>query len=325
MNRKWKKRAKNYQENGQLRQKIYIGCLLAAVCCLFVGILACYIYQTVTENSQITAETFYFTTNILGDTKMVTADGAEETGYSFGDTSTENTWNLYGASEHNITIQVQNYYDELRITGKEIAYEGSVTVQNAKGNEIKKGSEAEFPALKLGDSAFEKGTLTPAASGDKAQAELTFSVPAYTEWNYEDGTVVTVRIKSTSPYKKTLTMNFVLYATDTTLKYKVVDSVGSPYAELVLMTNADDTVQPWLEWSDELSIDNTNSLTFTYNDGTFTQQTGMENRNMQISKALQIGESESVYFFKSDTSKNYAKDMTVVTEKNGRYTINLGN
>lgn len=95
------------------------------------------------------------------------------------------------------------------------------------------------------------------------------------EQAYKDGTTVIVKIASTSPYKKTLTMKFILYATDTTLKDRITDSSGSPYAELVLMTNVEGNngVKPYLNWSKELEIDNTNPLTFT-------QQSGMTEKNM---------------------------------------------
>lgn len=65
---------------------------------------------------------------------------------------------------------------------------------------------------------------------------------------------------------------------DTTLKYRITDSSGSPYAELVLMTNVEGNngVKPYLNWSKELEIDNTNPLTFT-------QQSGMTEKSISLS------------------------------------------
>lgn len=316
-----KKMQKKNRDHRQHRQMILIGSLFVAVCCLFGGILARYIHQSVTEKSQITADSFYFTANLLGDTTMVPQEGAEQESYAFGEASTEGSWDLYGASQHEIKVIVQNYYDAFRVTKEEIAYTGSVTVTDADGNEIKKASpEAEgsgtpYPVWKQGDQIFSNGTL-PAGENGKQETTLTLQIPSYTEWNYTDGTVVTAKLTSTVPYRKTLTLKFILYATDTTLKYQVVDSVGSPYAELILMTNVDEAagVKPTLQWSDDLSIDNTNPLTFTYDkdSGAFTQQNGMENRNMQISQSLQAGRSESIYFFKTDTTKDYSKEETIV-------------
>lgn len=108
------------------------------------------------------------------------------------------------------------------------------------------------------------------------------------------------------------------------LRYKIQDSAGSPYAELILMANSVGTgsmgsVQPYLTWPQDLSIDNTNGLTFGAD---FVQQKGMTDRNMQISRPLRAEESESVYFFKADVSKNYSKQRTIVNKNvEGNYVI----
>ena len=138
-----------------------------------------------------------------------------------------------------------------------------------------------------------------------------------------------MKITSTAPYEKTLTLHFVLYAKEAALRYEVKDSVGSPYAELVIMTNVEtesgteQNVKPYIRWPETLSIDNTNKLTFKYDNGTFTQQDGMTERNMQISEAFATGRSESIYFFKSNPSENYTKSETIVQPQNGQYTIDL--
>lgn len=321
MGEKWRKFKVRIKEDRQLRQKFYMGFLLVVVCCLFIGVLAKYIYDKATETSQITADKFYFTADLLGDTKMVSNGGSEETTYSFGEKSTEGTWYLYGASKHSIEIQIQNYFDELRITKQDIAYKGSITVQDEDGNVS--AADAEHVKLMNGSQTFASGTLK---TGDEEQSQkLTLEIPSHTDWQYANGTTVIVKIKSTSPYKKTLTMKFILYATDTNLKYRITDSSGSPYAELILMTNVEGTdgVKPYLVWSQELEIDNTNPLTFSYTNGAFTQQSGMTARNMQISESLKAGRSETIYFFKNDTSKNYAKTDTMVNPQNGKYTINI--
>ena len=310
---------KRLKEDGQLRRRIYIGLLCIVVCCLFVGILAKYIYEKATQTSQITADKFYFTVDLLGDTKMVSSAGDEGTTYSFGEKSTQGTWYLYGASKHDIQINVQNYFDELRITKQDIAYTGSISAKDPDGNEI---ASVDNLLLKNGDTTFASGILQ---TGDTKKSQtLTASIPSHTDWSYKDGTTVTVTIKSTSPYKKTMTMKFILYATDTTMKYQINDSAGSPYAELILMTNVDVNIKPYLVWSTELEIDNTNPLTFYYDSNNkIVQQDGMENRNMQISQALKTGRSETIYFFKNDTSKNYAQSETIVSPVNNKYTINI--
>lgn len=318
-----RKKATKQNNREQLRQKAWPGVLLLAVLCLLGGLLARYVHQTVTGTGQITAENFYFTADLLGDTTMVPTEGEAEERYSFGDASTEGSWYLYGAGAHEIPIQVQNYYDELRVTEQEISYQAEISVKDAEGNTVTPANGAGPTLTDADGSAFTNGTLP----GETQSAQtLTLSIPAYTSWNYTDGTVVTIAISSKKPYRKTLTLRFTLYATDTTLKYQVLDSAGSPYAELVLMTNVDGDVgvQPYLTWSDDLSIDNTNKLTFTYAGGVFRQQDGMAERNMQLSDDLDMGRSESIYFFKDDPTVNYSKETTIVNKTDGKYTIHIG-
>jgi hypothetical protein len=94
-------------------------------------------------------------------------------------------------------------------------------------------------------------------------------------------------------------------------------------------TQPNQEVQPYLQWSQDLSIDNTNTLTYTYSDSSqdllFNQVEGMTNRSMKISRELNPGESVSIYFFKSDTSKNYSLSRRVVSQSaDGSYTITIG-
>lgn len=333
---------KNRKEYRQLRQKSYgMIILLAAVCCLFGGLIARYIHQSVTDPGQITSDNFYFTANLLGDTNMVKTDGTSEETYAFTEQSTEGTWYLYGSGVHAIQINVQNFYDSLRVTDADITYETSVEVTDAAGNTISV-DDALMPTVTKDTDTANDTANTEKATGnsyllktnaDKSAAKdvQTLTIPEHTKWNYADGTTVTLKITSTSPYKKTLTMHFVLYAVDTTLSYEVVDTVGSPYASLILMTNVTSGnestgIRPVLQWPEELDIDNSNALTFQQNtDGTFVPVTGMTERNMQVSQDLATGRSETIYFFKTDTSKNYSRKQTVVKPStNGTYVINLG-
>ena len=319
---KKKNRTKKYRRERQLRQRILIGGLLIAVCCLFGGVFAKYIHQNVTGTSQVMAENFYFTADLLGDTRMVSEDGQAGESFSFGEASTEGTWYLYGAGTHSIDVQIQNFYDALRVTEKDITYRAEVSIQDKNGNTL---SAPDGLQVQTADgNLFTDGTLTGGSASFQA---LTLQVPDHMTWAYDDETAVTVTVASSAPYRKTLTLHFVLYATDTTLKYRVTDSTGSPYAELVIMTNVGGNaeVKPTLVWPQGLSIDNTNKLTFTYENGTFTQMTGMEGRRMQISESLAAGRSETIYFFKSNISEDYSKAETVVNPDNGSYVINLGN
>lgn len=248
----------------------------------------------------------------------------------------EGTWNLYGGGAHEITFELRNYYDDLRITQGQIPYTVSVEAktpadESGSSNPIQGlATVSDHPTDPAGTTGSEiSGALGSAGSEGKAVQEITLSIADEQTVPYDDGTEVIVTIQSTSPYKKIMKLHFLLYQVDTYLSYEIQDSVGSPYAELILMANSVGTestgsVQPYLTWPKDLSIDNTNGLTYTYGDA-FVQQSGMTDRNMQISRALRAKESESIYFFKADVSKNYSKQRTIVNKnEENNYVILIG-
>lgn len=322
MNRDRKKSVKLNMVNLIRRNPLLV---VLITCCLLGGLFARYAKKTETDPGQITSGHFYFTADILGDTRMVAADGTSSDSYAFGEKSTESTWYLYGGSRHTIDIQVQNFYDKLRITKENTTFSAKVSAVDADGKTV------AATGLKLKDAADIRSDSSITLNGGAQNSKkLSLVIPTNSEWKYDENTVVKVEITSTAPYKKTLTLNFVLYAKEAALRYQVKDSVGSPYAELIIMTNiesngsTEEGVQPYIKWPETLSVDNTNELTFSYTDGTFTQQKGMDERNMQISEPFATGRSESVYFFKSSPSENYTKQETVVNPTpDGKYTINL--
>ncbi len=299
------------------RKILWAVCFLAAVCSFSGETFARYIQKNKTGMSQITTENFYFTTNLLGDTVMVPLDGQELGDYAFGEKSTEGIWYLNGSEAYDIDIQVQNYYDELRITEKTITYEVEASVWRKDGTEITDSGVQ----VKKENTAVVNGVLT---GGISSQDKITVEIPGHEAWAYEDGTEVRIKIKSISPYTKTLTQKFLLYVPEDTMEYEVRDQENSLYAELLLMTEAPKGVQPYLVWSDELYIDNTNSLTWNLVNGQFQQQAGIEERDMQVSEPVVMGQSESIYFFKKDPSENYAREKTTVSSSEGRYQIKIG-
>lgn len=306
----------NTEASKRLSNRSKIILILAGAALMLVGGLAArYFWQSWSEYAAVTSEPFYFTADLLGDTEM-TAN--EENLYSLN--SPSGTWHLYGGGEHKVDFTIQNYYDNLRITQNEIKY--TVTVKNEDGIEASLVNEdgTSYPIpLEL--------TLVQLSSDgktyEKADQKLYLKIPA----GYTEEKTVTVEITSTKPYKKTLELNFVVHPAGTGLIYEVVDSINSPYAELIIRNDTDKEVQPTIKWDEtSLSIDNTNELTFKYDGTAFTQQPGMEGKKMTVSRALKPNESVSIYFFKSE-SKNYAIANTTVntTINDSNYTITIYN
>ena len=294
--------------------KLISVCILIALIGLTGALIARFVHNYKWEPGQITSKNFYFTVDLLGDTEMIPVAENQSEHYSFG-SDTEGTWQLYGGAEHNITIHVQNYYDSLRINEKDITYTVSSSVNPPSG------------------SSYNGSIILSSTNGtlehDKASTDaITMTIPAYTTSPYEDKTNVQVEIKSTKPYTKIIKLNFELYQANADLRYRVIDSVGSPYAELVLMTYASSEITPDITWPNGLSIDNTNPLTYKADESGngFTQQhiyNITADYQTTISRALNPGESETIKFFKDDISKNYSVSDKVVTQENGTYKIDL--
>lgn len=323
------------QENDRLnkkrikwkRQHLFIILGIVVTLGLIGSIAAKYLFTHTSPSGQVTSSDFYFTADLLGDTKMVPTEGEASDYYAFGTESTEGTWQLYGGSQHIIEIYVQNYYDSSRIQQTDITYSTDISVVDKNGNSISFTDNSKKPILNNSSTNQNEYVMK---GGQQETNKLILTIPPVTDWNYEEGTVVTVEIKSTKPYEKTLKLNFHMFASDATLKYRVTDTNGSPYAQLVIMTNIESgggsaSVQPYIEWPETLSIDNTNKLTFTRDtSGNFVQQQGIEERKMQISESLPTGRSETIYFFKKNVQKNYSVGDTVVMPSvNGQYTIDL--
>lgn len=334
---------------GKSEYSFHARAIVLIVLTLFVilaaGVEARYIQTYESQPGQVTSQAFYFTTDLLGDSTMLNESGsAGNNSYAFPDVQS-GTYYLYGGGAHDITIKVQNFSDSQRITAQDITYTVALAVEepipektedssnSGDSGDSKSASYAADDVSLTVSSEAVNGTYT-LTGGAQNTDEWRLSVKSYTEKPYKDGTIVTVTISGTSPYTKTIQLNFMLYSVDTALRYKVVDSAGSPYAELIITTNVVTTqssqgtaatkVQPYLTWpTDSLYIDNTNNLTYEYSGGKFDQQDGMTAGNMQISKELVPGESESIYFFKADTSDNYSLSERAVTPSDGKYTIKI--
>jgi hypothetical protein len=291
--------------------KYVVLAVLTLIVLFGAGVAAKYLRTDTSEAGQATAKGFYFTTNILGDSYMVNETGTTGNGDTYAFPNVQSgTFYLYGGGAHDITINVQNFSDELRITEEDIVYTASVDGLSSA-------------SLKKDNDSCKGGTLV---GNEMTTNTLVLNIPSCSTQQYKDSDQVTVKLESTSPYAKTIELNFVLYTVDSELWYQVKDAVGSPYAELVMMAGTDLTggVQPFLSWSDKLSIDNTNVLTYSYDktSGSFVQRDNMTSRkDMQISQPLKSGESVSIYFFKSDTSENYSENKRVVPLVDEKYSI----
>lgn len=62
--------SKKYEKSTQIKKKKYVIIIIGLILLLLVGILAKYIFDHQTDVSQVTADKFYFTVDLLGDTTV---------------------------------------------------------------------------------------------------------------------------------------------------------------------------------------------------------------------------------------------------------------
>lgn len=159
---------------------ILIVTLIAFVALITSPMLAKYLREE-NRNVGVNAEKFYFTVDLLGDTVI--------------DTQLSKSFDLYGGDDKQLSFNVQNYFDDFRITESNVKYNVSYQVVLPTG------------------SAYDTSKVTLTNAGDKTLTGNTKSSLKYDLSildGYDNGTKVVVTIKSTVPYVKEMTLTFVL-------------------------------------------------------------------------------------------------------------------
>ena len=258
----------------------------------------------------VTAEKFYFTVDLLGDTNTVE--------------SLQKSFDLYGGASHELPFCVQNFFDEKRINDSQITYTVKIDTANST-----------YAGASLGDlqSSY---TFT---AGAKESQKFVLKINT----GYQEGDSVSVIVSSSAPYEKTMTLTFVLHHFTSEVSYRVVDQAGSSTASLIIMTNVDiPKGKLGIAWSgaktkDDVSqseknilqIDTTSMYILDEIDGVFqfkTNQipTGGYLKAAVVTHSLEPGESILIYFFKLDPQADYSMDVTAATCSDGIYTVILG-
>lgn len=332
----------NYQEKREQssgRAKKYgkaltIMAVVMVLSCFAGGIFARYMRKEVLENNQVSAESFYFTVDLIRDDTM---------------TNVEKEFALYGGGDKTIKFNVWNYVDDLRITNMDVSYTIAVSDSTL-------AFDADKYAIKCGETP-----LTLAAEGSKvvtgaqsftanAKAEQQYTLTI--NGNYNNNTVVTVEITSSAPYVKTITLKFRLYTSDADVIYRIEDETTSTMpsntAKLIVMTNREiDAGKILLDFSQlngEANVfmpDMTDVDIWTWDGDTPKAPPVADDPHNDIDKAWfdttlpisvakEAGESLEIIFFKKYPAKNY---QTIAADnpegnlplelKSGVYTIKL--
>lgn len=282
------------------RRKIILLCILLVVLILTISspLLAKYIKN---QQSQIniTADKFYFTVDLLGDTN----DFA----------SLNKTYSLYGGDDKEIKFNVQNYFDDFRITEADIKYNLSYEVILPGGSSY---STSNVTLTGTGNQTLNKG--------DKAFKESILFVGH----GYDNETQVVITITSSSPYQKTMVLTFVFNTFESEIEYYIVDEESSLYAELFVISNVDIDIKELkidLSAVNSLSTNLQTDFTNTYLlvDGSIPGY--QSSTQIYNTKKILAGEAISIKFFKTDISTTYALSNVKINKTDGIFEVIIPN
>lgn len=287
---------------------ILIVTLIAFVALITSPMLAKYLREE-DRNVGVNAEKFYFTVDLLGDTVI--------------DTQLSKSFDLYGGDDKQLSFNVQNYFDDFRITESNVKYNVSYQVVLPTG------------------STYDTSKVTLTNAGDKTLTGNTKSSLKYDLSildGYDNGTEVVVTIKSTVPYVKEMTLTFMLNTFSSEYSYYIIDSVNSLYAELIITTNINIPVKGLIidfsqvnTTSAVLQIDASNTYLLDKKDGNLVLETNKvpDGQTFLTSVtntiAINAGEAVSFKFFKSDITKNYSLSNTQGNGVSSVYTVTIPN
>lgn len=285
--------------------------IVVLILALILGISAKYISERPHEDNQAKADKFYFTVDLLGDTNA--------------ENELEGTYDICGGGQKEVTFSVKNYFDSLRITETDVKYKVSVESSNTYNSFSLTCAEASV-------DVNEEITMSKSVGAKSHAYTLTMNE------GYADGTVITVTIASSAPYQKTMKLHFVLNTVGAAVTYRVEDAPGVAYATLIIMTNVDiDAEGIMVDWSNInqaeniLQVDTTNPYVLDA-DLKLTGKNAIPLKGylskIYTTQEMVVGESISIYFFKTDKSANYSKGSEttpIIAEKNGVYEVFIGN
>lgn len=184
-----------------------------------------------------------------------------------------------------LSIELHNYDDVLRWSDDVVEYSYEVTLQADDGS--------EYPF------ASGSGTIAHSAGAGSSSA---FAISGLTAGTYK------VTATSTSPFAKTLTGTFTIPAESNDVGFTVSDSVGSPYAQLTVRTEAY-TGDIIVSWSADVYPDTTQPAfkgVGTYDAGSGAYQAG----SCSVGPLGKFG-SATYRFFKADPQANYSTDASI--------------
>lgn len=268
--------------------------------CFAGGIYARYTQKEVIENNQVAAAPFYFTVDLLRDDEM---------------SNVSKEYHLYGGGSKAITFSVWNHVDEYRVTQLKT---DAGHPENDEKLTYTFGFACEGDA-DYTDYQVVQGT-TPVTEGyftGSAAAKQTYTLNMGE--GYRDGTTLTLKITSTAPYEKTVSLVFHLHTTDADALYRVEDQKDDNVASLIIMANKKiDAGKILMDLSavngeaNVLAVDMTDVDIWTWSGGVPVNPPALPagelwfRTTIPVSVEMDAGESLEIRFFKKYPAKEYS-------------------
>lgn len=234
-----------------------------------------------------------------------------------------NNWD--GVNNYTLTIDVNNYKNDDRVTKADISYDISVNCSSNVSCEVNKSN----------------GIIYKASKSD------TYQITVKSRGKFSEGEVAVVKtsVTSTSPYTKTLSASYNIGTSKSDFTYNIEDSVNSKYLTLNLTNSVSyyevSTAFDSYKVGDQVSIDDYAKLSDTNKDKCYSAIVTLEfdpniifcdltnslyiNRLSSNYQTINIGgykyvkkfsfkinasSTKSIIFYKNDILKNYTYPIT---------------
>ena len=289
-------------------RKLSVIVLICLIIFLIISVAFGKYILNVINNFILETKSFYFNSSVLTMNNKA---------YSI------NNWD--GVNNYTLTIDVNNYKNDDRVTKADISYDISVNCSSNVSCEVNKSN----------------GIIYKASKSD------TYQITVKSRGKFSEGEVAVVKtsVTSTSPYTKTLSASYNIGTSKSDFTYNIEDSVNSKYLTLNLTNSVSyyevSTAFDSYKVGDQVSIDDYANLSDTNKDKCYSAIVTLEfdpniifcdltnslyiNRLSSNYQTINIGgykyvkkfsfkinasSTKSIIFYKNDILKNYTYPIT---------------
>lgn len=249
----------------KMKNKLIFLIIIGIICLFTLYTFSKFVLHKEEDKHIQNASKFYFESNILEDEKMCSL------------------YNFDGKDKYTLNLELKNYIDKLRITGKDISYEVTAKVVASENADISIAPTENIGIL----NGSEK---VPDGSKNAIQLVIT----GVDKLNSEQYVDIEVIAKAISPYEKTLKRIFRIYGQD--VKQEInLENISEEYSNLYIINTKENQRNFTIKYNNKKVILDTNDYILSatvIKDGDWNS----------ISVTLQKGENCKIRLIKKDSS-----------------------